>query len=304
MQLLAGIGLRTAPDRLEELASALDAGLSAATAASAAGIHGHVADGVSIALGRAKFGLAGHEIELLAACERAGRLPPALRLLATVIRRRTDRHRNFARRLAYPALLVVFGSVLLATVVKSGGPTVVVTGVVVGAVLAAACAAGLRLRRARRDPGTDPERWPVVGALCRDASEAPYLTAMHALHGAGVGLRDAHAIAIRSVPFAAARARLLLAGPLLAAGRGLGEALAATGALGRESLEIVARAEPIGGLEEAFARAAQRRGDALERGLDRASRALGGIAYAGSALLVFVVFLKFYSGWFTIAGLR
>ncbi|MBI5853399.1 MAG: type II secretion system F family protein [Planctomycetes bacterium] len=304
MALLDGIGLRSAPDRLEELASALDAGLSAATAATAAGIRGNIAEGVSGALGRSKFGLAEHEVELLAACERAGRLPDALRLLATVIRKRTERRRNAARRLAYPTLLVAFACILLVTVVKSGGPTAVVTAVLVGAVLAAAVGGGLRLRRARRDPGSDPERWPIVGKLCRDASEAPYLTAMHALHGAGVGLRDAHAIAVRSVPFAATRARLLLAGPLLAAGRGFSEALGSTGALGRESLEILERAEPIGGLEDAFARAALRRGDALERGLDRASHALGGIAYAGSALLVFVVFLKFYGGWFSSAGLR
>lgn len=298
MPILRRLSLRSLPERLEELASALDAGLRAETAAHAAGIDANVGDGLVEAMRRSGFGLAAHELELLAACERAGRLPAALRRMAAIQVRRRDRQRRLVGRLAYPSLILGFGVVLALAIVPAGRVTGIVTLTLTIGLLLGIVGVAWRVRAAQRDPAIDPARWPLVGAIARDAAESPYLAAMHALHGSGVPLDEAHRLATKTVPYAAARARLIVAAEALRRGLPLAESLATCASLSPESLEILARAEPLGALEDAFTRAATRRDDTLDRRLDTAVRVLGSVAFAAAAILVLVIALDFYGGLF------
>lgn len=298
MSILRRLSLRSVPERLEELASALDAGLRAETAAHAAGIDAHVGDGLVEAMRRSGFGLAPHEFELLAACERAGRVPAAMRRMAASRVRRRDRQRRLLGRLAYPSLILGLGVVLALAIVPLGRVTGVVTLSLAIGLLLAIVGAAWRVRAAQRDPAIDPARWPLVGAIARDAAESPYLAAMHALHASGVPLDEAHRLATKAVPYAAARARLIGAAEALRRGLPLAESLASCSSLSPETLEILARAEPLGALEDAFARAATRRDDTLDRRLDSSVRVLGSVAFAAAAILVLVIALDFYGGLF------
>ena len=295
-----GLGLTsTVADRLEELAAALDAGLSAELALASARFVGDPRDGIVPALRMARVGLTAAELDLLAACEDAGRLAPALRTLAGSRRARVVRERRLLGAFAYPGLLIAFALLLCLTVVPRGSLLATVALGLIGAAVLATAFAIWALRRARRDPTWDPRTWPILGMLSADASEVPYLEAMAALHGAGVKLADAHRLATRTVPFAAARAHLLVAGHALDAGESLATSLSRNRAVGAESQELLAQAEPIGNLEDAFTRAGARRREVFERRMNRTGKALGGIAYLGAAVLVGAVALTFYGGLFS-----
>ncbi len=293
-----------AADRLDDLASALDAGLQASTALTAAGLTGNPSAGIVGALRELRLGLRVHDLDLLAATECAGRLPRGLRLAAAALRARRERAVRMLGRAVYPTFLVGFALLLLSTVVPGGSRLATVTIATLAGVAIFGAFVTLRLRRARRDPGVDLRGWPVLGAVIRDASELPYLSAMHTLYGAGVSIVEAHRLATRAVPFATPRARLTAAAARLEAGLALTEVLAPTGALGTESLEMIGRAEPIGALEEALERAAARRREVLERRLDRLARAVSSLCFAAAATLVLAVMLSFYSGHFAALNAR
>lgn len=290
---------RRTADRAVELASALDAGLPPQSALRSIGVAADVQHGIASALRRADFALTAAEFELLDACERAGRLPPALRRLAESRNAWRERQQVLAAALAYPALLWALALLLCFTLVPTGR-TLGIT--LAGVVLATA---GLimwtlfRMRRAQDDPGVDPRRWPALGAALSDAAEIPYLEALAALHGAGVRIDEAHRIATRTVPLAATRARMVAATRGVESGRPLVEELASHGALGAESIELLAHAERNGTLEEALARAVARRREMCAIRSRRLARGLGSLAYLSAALVVLLVALNFYGGLFT-----
>ena len=191
-----------AADRLDDLASALDAGLQASTALTAAGLTGNPSAGIVGALRELRLGLRVHDLDLLAATECAGRLPRGLRLAAAALRARRERAVRMLGRAVYPTFLVGFALLLLSTVVPGGSRLATVAIATLAGVAIFGAFVTLRLRRARRDPGVDLRGWPVLGAVIRDASELPYLSAMHTLYGAGVSIVEAHRLATRAVPFA------------------------------------------------------------------------------------------------------
>src|SRR5690606_21814585 len=153
--------------------------------------------------------------------------------------------RDLVRRLAYPAFVLAFAVVLslwLASVGQAGFSSKAVTLLAL-APLACAAAVVVVVRRARRDPGFDAARVPLLGAGLRDAAELPYLIALRGLHAAGVLIADAHATAAATSGVAHVRARLAAATEALRRGESLSDALRERAAVCTETLEILGTSE-------------------------------------------------------------
>src|SRR5690606_27827268 len=193
--------------RLLDVASALDAGLPPKTALRVD--EADLKDGVAAAVVRAIPGLDDVDLRILEAAERAGDLSAALRERAEAKLQHAGVARDLVRRLAYPAFVLAFAVVLslwLASVGQAGFSSKAVTLLAL-APLACAAAVVVVVRRARRDPGFDAARVPLLGAVLRDAAELPYLIALRGLHAAGVLIADAHATAAATSGVAHVRAR-------------------------------------------------------------------------------------------------
>lgn len=287
--------LRSRADRLEDIAAALDAGLSPTAALSAGGIEHWTPGPIAAALGQA-WRLPAFELALLTACEEAGRLPPALRRMAATQIAKQSQQRELLARLAYPGAVLGLAILINAFVVPGGRTAATSIAILLGIGVALATMTAWRLRRAATNGNVDPLGWPVVGGHLRHRCDAPYLDAMAALHGAGVPIVRAHSIATAAVPFAAARARHFVAGQAIERGEPLAHALAAARALGAAPLSLVAKAEKIGNLESAFERGSEYERGVAHRGAMRFARYLGGSLYLFAVLAVGWTALSFYGG--------
>lgn len=304
-------------ERLEDLASRLDAGLGvqdadsasahatagsgarAAVGAALGGSHAGHAPGrePAVATLRRQFTLPAWEWSTLAAAETAGALPAVLRHLAATHRERGRLRREVVGALAYPIVVLslcglVFGAVMAAGVAPRGWMILTITLLVSG------LGGGAWLAWRLRDPGLDGDRLPGIGRLTRCAAEIPYLIALRALYGAGVPVRRAHPEAAPAARVPWVRARLFLVTQGLEAGSGFADALEKQQALTAESLTLVRNGEIQGQLEEALGKAASRRQEEYARFVRRATRVLGIVAYAYAAGSVLWIALRFYGGYY------
>jgi type II secretory pathway component PulF len=283
----------------QDLASALDAGLPLAAigGAPAAGdraLHAAVqARGVQ---------LTPTEDVVLMHGWRAGKAAATLRACAVGRAQRAAFGRQAWAGLRYPLVLAIAlpFAAFAASWVIGKGPAVAVLGL-----YAALAAAFAGTRRAVRAGAAWPRRLPWAAGLLDAAAEIPYLETLHALYGAGVPMRQAHAAAVESAPPGQAAERLRIADRMVRDGRPLHEGLATALALHPESRQLLQTGEMAGQLEDALARALQRRRDVHGRTLAALGRGLGAAAYALTIAAVLWILVTFYSGYFAaLKGLR
>jgi type II secretory pathway component PulF len=282
--------------QFEDLASALDAGLPLASlgADPAAGD-----DALATALRQRRVKLTDQERLVLQQGWRAGRASQALRGRALERRRRAEFARSIWTGLRYPLLLVLMMLMAGAITALTMGP-----GLLLGvlAVLAVLLALFLLLRHGIRSGAGWVQRLPWIGPLTDNLGELPYLETLHALYGAGIDLRQANATAVATVSSGQVGQRLRIANGLLQQGQPLAQGLAQALALQPETRALLTTGEQAGQLEDALARALQRRRDVTGRQLADLARRLGSIAYALVAIGVAWFAISFYSGLLTKFG--
>lgn len=233
---------------------------------------------------------------VLSAAAHGGHVPAALRRLAGTRGERAELGAGFLARLIYPAILCA-GVLAIATLQLQRSALPIALALL--GPLAIAAAAGLWFWGTRRVAGGSV-RW--LTPFFDDIGETPYLEAMAELHGAGVGIVEAHGLASETTPVAALRARLDLAAGRLGDGSSYGTALDRANALATETRLQLATAEASGTLEDAFSRLARYRRERGRRRSERALRVLAALVYACAALAVLATAMEFYGRMF--AGLR
>ena len=273
----------------DDLASALDAGLPPES------LGGVVADGDRVLLGIAQrrgVRLTPTEETVLVNAWRSGKAGDALRGRARQRQQRAELKRAIWSRLAYPLLL--FGMLLLASVATSAllGTGMAITFACIYAALGAVAWFAWRAVQS----GT-AESWPVIGRLVKDTRELTYLETLHALYGAGIPIVDAHRAAVDSVRMQGLRARLEIAQRHLASGEPLRDSLQEAAALDPETRALLSTGEQAGQLEDALARALQRRQSVATQTLTAAARRAGNLAYAMAVVGVVIVVFRFYFGY-------
>lgn len=282
--------------QFEDLASALDAGLPLASlgADPAAGD-----EALATALRQRRVKLTDHERLVLQHGWQAGRASQALRGRALERRRRAEFARTIWSGLRYPLLLVLM--MLMAGAISA---LTMGSGLLVGVltVIGVLVVLFLLLRRGIRSGAGWVQRLPWIGPLTDNLGELPYLETLHALYGAGVDLRQANATAVRTVDTRSVRDRLAIADGLLQQGQPLAQGLAVALALQPETRTLLTTGEQAGQLEDALARALQRRRDVTGRQLADLARRLGSIAFALVAIGVAWFVISFYSGLFAKFG--
>lgn len=277
---------RKTAEHLEDLASRLDAGLGPT-----AGRPGEpIVDGL-----RRDLTLADWEWAALQAGQSAGSLPRVMRRLATARLERGALKRQVIGALAYPAFVLCLCTFVALVAMRVAHPPRAWMWLSVS-LLAAVLLAIAWLVRRLRDPLWDGDRLPWIGRLSRGAGEIPYLVALHALYGAGVGLRTAHPQAAPAAAVPWIRARLFAATRALEAGEGLADALSRQTALTSESLALVRDGEATGQLEDALSRAITRRREEYSVGTRRSARVAGILAYVYAAGSVLWIAAEFYGG--------
>ncbi|MCU0866767.1 MAG: type II secretion system F family protein [Planctomycetes bacterium] len=279
--------------QFEDLASALDAGLPLASlgADPAAGD-----DALATALRQRRVKLSDHERLVLQHGWQAGRASQALRGRALERRRRAEFARTVWSGLRYPLMLVLMMLMGGAITALTMGPELLI-GVL--SILGVVVALFLVLRHGIRGNAGWVQRLPWIGPLTDNLGELPYLETLHALYGAGVDLRQANATAVGAVDTSSVRRRLRIADGLLQQGLPLAQGLAQALALQPETRALLTTGEQAGQLEDALARALQRRRDVTGRQLADLARRLGSIAYAMVAIGVAWYAISFYSGLFS-----
>ena len=269
----------------------------------AAGLHERkAAPGETVVEGlRRRVQLRDWEWSALQAGETAGDLPQVLRRLAAARHERAALSRQLLGSLLYPLFVLCMCGAVAFLALRTGhaprGWIWLSAGLLCGVVAMIVWGT-----RRLRDPTFDGDRLPLLGRLSRCAGEVPYLVALRALYGAGVGLRQAHPQATPAAAVPWVRARLYLASQGIEQGETLTDALRRVNAVTPETLELIGDGEATGQLEDALGRALTRRRDELQLVARRLARILGGLAYAYAALSVGWLALRFYSAHY--AGLR
>lgn len=275
--------------QLDDMASTLDAGLPL----EAIGVRGSDGDrAVHAALKQHGVELSPSEDAVLLAAWRAGRMGPALRARAEQRRQRAAFRRQALGGLAYPMALL--GMVVIASLATA--PIVGHYWFAIG-VVAALVVAGLFALAARRGLRRGDERWarmPLLGRIASDLAEIPYLETLHAMYGAGVPLVQAHTTATAAVSNGAVQQRLAIASRVLAEGRNLTEALAASVSLHPDTRRLLATGEQSGQLEDALLRALTHRRDVSARTVRTTLQRGTVIVYAIAAVLSAAVILSFW----------
>ena len=292
--------LEALAERLDDIASALSAGLDAQTILTGgptAGLSGEVQLGTDLVAALVARGLPLSDLDqrVLAAAESVGELPRALRERAEDLRFRAEVSRDTMRQLAYPVFLLAASALLIVWLQFLGlGPGAGLQIMLLGG--AAALVAGIVwiVRLSRSSPDFDGRVVPGLRNLLRDLGEVPYLTALRGLHAAGVLLPEAHMRATATSPIAWSRTRLQSAQPMIDRGESLASALGACGAIDNESLRLITSGESAGELEDSLLRAATRRRDTLKRRVRAVAKLAGWTVYAFAVVVVVSVVLGFY----------
>lgn len=280
--------------QLDDIASAINAGLPIATVLTGA----DVTHGLAPAL-RQQPGLtfSPAEAAMLAAAEVAGTMPACLRRMAEQRRQRGAFVRKLVGQVRYP--IVVFLVAILAALATAPirGQSYFSLLLTLAGIFAGLLFMAWLLRRRIRDPHFDG-RPALLGELLQDLGEVPYLQSLLGLYGAGVKVRQAHELAANSVGVPYIRYRLRAANAGLENHQPLTESLAAAHGVCAETQQLLATGEAAGELEDALRRALGRRLDCLERRLGRWATVIGNTVYIlGAAYAIYLVF-TFYSAYY------
>ncbi len=278
-------------DRFEDLASSIQAGLSAGDSLGRSGA------GILDALAHASIEVDSIERRVLESAEAAGELPAALRERAEGYRRLAALQRDILGRLAYPFVLVTAAILLTFWLASIGMGIGMTVPLVSGAALVLGVVGSLTLlQRAHANPDFPTALGPLRPLLL-DYATLPYLSALQSLYRAGVPLMEAHDLASRTAPIGSVRATLMRSAAKMATDRTtLTEALTAHAALDAETLQLLRGTELVGELEDGLTRAVDRRRDVFVRRVHRATKTLGTVVYVFAVCVVGYVVLSFYSG--------
>lgn len=193
---------------------------------------------------------------VVAAGERGGFLPAALRQVAADVERARQRRRRALLALAYPALLMVLSSLILPLpVIVSEGVAAyfarAAPGILLVVVLLVLALVALpRLPTRVRAAGVAAlARWPLFGAIFLDEARGAALEVLGRLIAAGVPMRHALAAALTASGLSTWRGRIVDAEQALDSGRTLAEALAAVPIGDASLIARIALAERTGKLD-------------------------------------------------------
>ena len=285
----------TAALAFEDIASGLDAGLTPTMLGADTDQGEQILQDL---LTRRGVQLTTIEEQVLAAGWQAGRPGPALRSLAEQRQQAADLLRDLRQRMAYP--LCVTAMAIVAAAISGlaiGSSTILVTALVVAGLLALALVLG---GRAVADNHPLLLRIPLVGSWLRDRAELPYLRVLHGLYASGVTLRDAHSAACASYPLVDGQQALQRADRLLQDGQPLTAVWAQAPVLASETVQLLSSGEQAGELEQALARALQRRSERAQAQARRLIGILGTTIYVAAASLAIFVIFAFYSSYLAL----
>jgi type II secretory pathway component PulF len=280
-----------AADRMLDLASSIDAGLSPQA------FGGEAADGDEVlaqALLRRGAPTAAGEQSALRAAWRTGRASAGLRRIAERRRLRAASSRQLRAKLRYPLALSLVALVVSFVAARVGSTTL---PWVLGSTLAILLALAVWIARQARAGTERALALPGLGPLLADLAELPYLETLHACYASGVPLLAANKEAVAACPFLAVRQKLCVADLLAQQGRGLTESLSQARAVHPETLTVLGVGEQSGTLEEALSRAIQRRRDAAERRASSLAGLVGSAMYALGVVAAVATILSFYWGY-------
>jgi len=282
---------------LDDLASALDAGLPIESLGGNVDLEDHVL--LDLAWQRG-ITLTASEKIVLEAAWKSGNAGKALRGRAADRRRQAEFYEEIWAGLRYPVILLCMLPVVAVATYAVIGPDFAIALAIAYGILAIVY---LIMARKLGRGDANLERFPIIGSLLEDVRELPYLESLHAQYGAGVPIVEAHGAAIRSVKMRALRERLGQTQQYLSEGIELREALHRSGALCQETRSLLATGEQAGQLEDALERALTRRREVAGRKMATAARRIGQIAYALAVVAIVYVVFKFYSSYFAMMGL-
>lgn len=278
----------------EDLASSIDAGLGFPDVLS------HPGPSICDALAATGTRLSELDRGVLAAGERAGELPRALRERAQSLRAVAELERSILAKLAYPTVLLLAGIALTWFLMSRGLGGSWLPMAVLLVVAASLLGAVLLLRLAHRTAEL-PAPLRFVRSTLADYASIPYLEALRAQYRAGIPIVEAHDLAANLTPIGETRARLVRVGMLLdESGAGYGDALSQTRALDAETTKLLCAAERTGDLEDALERAIQRRKLTFERRTRAVSRVVGGVVYAAVVYACASQIIGFYAGLYSV----
>ncbi len=290
-------------ERMDDIASSLDAGLDANTAIGSD--RSQLDRGFVAALDQTELDLDDLDRRILGAAEKAGDLPSALRERAESQRFTGQLKRSVMSSLAYPLFLIVFASMiflLLSSIGQVGSgwtilgfwaPLLIFAGTLYYA-----------FKQARTADNFNARRLPVIGKIINDLGELPYLSAMHSLYRAGIPILDAHDLALKTSPIAYTRANLGVAAHALQKGEDYASAVETAAILDADTLQLVKNGERSGSLEESLKRAMTRRREVLQRRILRAAKTTGFVVYAFAMLVAIYVIFSFYGNLYSGLGRR
>lgn len=278
--------------RLDDIASALNAGLPLTAILKDA----DVAGGLALALKRQRdVTFAPGDEAMLEAAEVAGTMPACLRLMAELRRRRASFTRHLIARLRYPVFVLLAAVCAAIASAPIRGQSYSSLGLTMGGILVGLLLIFWWVRSRVRDPNFDGGPAPLQ-ELLQELGEVPYLQSLLGLYGAGVKVQQAHELAANSVGVPYVRYRLRAANAGLAQNQPLTDSLAAAQALCPETQQLLATGEAAGELEDALRRSLGRRMDCLERRLGRWALAIGSTVYVLAAAYAIYLVLTFYAG--------
>jgi len=278
----------------EDIASALDAGLSPVSLGAPPGADGTVSMEAILQARRVQPTPA--EIEMLAAAWDAGRAGDGLRRRALMRRQRAERLRTVLSGIRYPLVLLVCSVVagfLVAPAIGRPGLGFVIAAAA-GLLLTGLVWLAIALAR-----GSDALlRLPLLREVALDLAELPYLEVLHGLYASGVPMLKAHPRAVSVCRLHDLRRRLDAADAVLQNNQPLSMALAQTGALHPETRSLLTIGERSGDLEDALRRSLARRSEVATRGTQRLARLLGSTVYVLAMALVIGLVFSFWSSYY------
>ncbi|MCB9881947.1 MAG: type II secretion system F family protein [Planctomycetes bacterium] len=244
------------------------------------------------------------DLRVLAAAERAGRLPRALHRWAEELEASRDRTRALLARLIYPLLLIH-----LAPVARKSADIFVHGRLAAGLTYVLVCWAtlwvslvGLRVLLVDAERRVFLSRCalslPLLGPLFRARAIAEYFRLIGGLYSAGVPLLDAHESATACMHHPHVRRSLEGPSHHLRAGGTLSELLGLSGILRDEEQHLLATGERSGHLEETFERLARLCGDEANARAASLVRLAGATLYAIAVLVVALTAIGFWSSYF------
>ena len=281
---------------LEDMASALDAGLPIESIGGNPSLGDHVLLDLCWQRG---IKLQAVEKTVLEAGWQSGNGAAILRGRAANRRRRAEFQREIWRGLSYPVKLLILLPVAAVATYALVGPSFSI-GLAIAYGLIAALTISITRRIMRGDASLERSR--ILGPLLEDLRELPYLESLHALYSAGIPIVQAHAAAIRTVRMHGLRERLGATQLMLVEGTELRAALQQNQALSPETRQLLATGEQAGQLEDALRRALTRRQEVATRKLTAAAKRIGQIAYALAVIGILIIVVQFYSSYIAMLG--